>query len=126
VHLVGFERILAMNDPNVILRIDCNADGLPETPSIRHRLWPERIDFKTRCPIGGGLHGGSFFEHGRRLEQCHQKREQGRTDRELTSHGAPPNVKTAFYAESEFRDARDLSLDVMISVAPPNSPVALR
>ena len=82
-----------MDDPDVVLRIDRHADGLPENPLVGQRLRPERIDFEPRRPDGGGFHGGSFFEHGRRLEQCYQKREQDRTDKELTSHGAPPNLK---------------------------------
>ena len=37
-----------MDDPDVILRVDGDADRLPENPVIRQRLRPEGIDFEAR------------------------------------------------------------------------------
>ena len=44
----GFERTDAMDDPDVILRVGRNADGLAENPVVGQRLGPERIHFKAR------------------------------------------------------------------------------
>ena len=37
-----------MHDPDVILRVDAEADRLAEHPVVRQRLRPERIDFEPR------------------------------------------------------------------------------
>jgi len=37
-----------VNDPDMILGIDGDADGLPENPVIRKRFGPQRIDFEPR------------------------------------------------------------------------------
>src|SRR5215467_877968 len=55
VQLTCFERSRAVNNPNVILRIDGYADGLPLQPMVRQRLRPQWIDFEAR-----GLHGCGF------------------------------------------------------------------
>ena len=44
----GFERPNAMNDPDVILGVGRDADGLAENPMIRERLRPVGVDFETR------------------------------------------------------------------------------
>ena len=44
----GFERAGAMNDPDVILRIDRYADRLAEDPMIGQRLRPQRVHFESR------------------------------------------------------------------------------
>ena len=41
-------RIRAVNDPDMIVRIDSNADRLTELIAIRQRLGPVRIDFELR------------------------------------------------------------------------------
>ncbi len=53
VALARFERALAVNDPDVVLRIHGHADGHSHEPMIRQRLRPKGIHFKHR-----GLHGG--------------------------------------------------------------------
>jgi len=55
-HLAGFKRPGAMDDPHVILRIHRHPDGLPKNPMIGQRLGPQWIHFEARrhdaCALG--------------------------------------------------------------------------
>jgi len=59
-----FERAPAMNDPDVILRVDRDANGLAHDPVIGQRLGPQGIDLKARRHDTGGVNDSPFFEQG--------------------------------------------------------------
>jgi hypothetical protein len=61
--VVGKRRGAAMDDPDVIVGIDPDADRLTENPVIRHRLRPQRIDFEARR-----LHGAVALRFSRPVE----------------------------------------------------------
>ena len=55
VGLIGFEPCRAMNDPNVIVGVDGNTDGLAEDPMIGQRLRPGEIDLEARRHHAGAV-----------------------------------------------------------------------
>ncbi len=42
------ERVVAVDDEHVVVRVHAHADDVPEHPVIRQRLGPERIDLEPR------------------------------------------------------------------------------
>jgi hypothetical protein len=60
-----------MDDPDVIVCVDGDADGLPENPVIGKRLGPSEIDFEARRSDRGGVRGG----------------EEGGTSEQVEMHG---------------------------------------
>ena len=61
VQFTRFERSGAMNDPDMVLRVHRNADGLAHDPVVGQRLRPQRVDFEARGLNVGGLHYGLFL-----------------------------------------------------------------
>ena len=60
-----------MDDPDVILGVDAEADRLAEHPVVGQRLRPERIDFEARrLDRAAVLRGGHALEHMRRRDQA--------------------------------------------------------
>ena len=55
-----------MDDPDVIVCVHGDADGLAENPVIGERLGPSEIDFEARRKDRGGVRGG---EEGHASEQ---------------------------------------------------------
>ena len=91
VHFARLERAGAMNDPDVILRVDRDADRLAEDPVVRQRLGPQRIDFEPRR-----LHRrGRGAERRPSIESARAEAERGRAgqedgaDAKVSVHGAP-------------------------------------
>src|SRR5207244_109857 len=84
----------AMNDVDVIVLVDADADDVAEDPVIGHRLGPHRIDFEARrlgaafrLSLGRSLQNAlTDGEHG-------QQREHARSDRDVTGslHMSPPS-----------------------------------
>ena len=64
-----------MNDPDVVLTIDRNANGLAEDPMIGERLGPHGIDFKSWRLNRGGLDGGLFIKQRCRNSQGGEEHE---------------------------------------------------
>src|SRR5262249_8356575 len=75
INLLRLERAgAAMNDVDVIVLVDADADDVAEYPVVRHRLRPHRIDFEARR-----LRAALGLRFGRLLEQMlpdAQRREQ--------------------------------------------------
>src|SRR5215467_4362136 len=67
--LTSFERSRAMNNPDVILRINRHADGLTLQPMIRQRFRPQRIDFETRGLYGCGFYCSPLLQDASRNQQ---------------------------------------------------------
>ena len=65
VGFLGLERAWPMNDPDVIVRIDGQADGLADDPMIRQRLGPERIHFEPGRHHGAGMNDASLAHQDR-------------------------------------------------------------
>ena len=86
VDFARFERSGAVNDPDVILRVDRDANGLAENPVIGQRLRPHRIDFEA------GRHGRCSLDMPARQvvadAQAGQERDEGRADRKMSFHAA--------------------------------------
>jgi hypothetical protein len=57
-----------MDDPDVIVCVDGDADGLAENPVIGERLWPSEIDFEVRRKDRGGVRGGEEGHTSERVE----------------------------------------------------------
>src|SRR3954468_1939690 len=53
-----------MDDPDVILRVDGDADRLAKNPLVWQRLRPQRIDFESwrLYAADGGFHRGAVIE----------------------------------------------------------------
>ena len=49
---------MAVDDPDVVARVDRDADRRAEHPVVRQRLRPERIDLEARRDAGGAEFGG--------------------------------------------------------------------
>ena len=84
----GLERAGAMDDPDVILRVDRHADRLAEHPFVRQRLRPQRIDFEVRRLDDGR---GRFdrraaVERARRGSHTDQDRDEQRADTNAAVH----------------------------------------
>jgi hypothetical protein len=60
-----------MDDPNVIVCVDGDADGLAENPVIGEMLGPSEIDFEAWRKDRGGVRGG----------------EEGHTSEQVEMHG---------------------------------------
>ena len=86
----SFERSAAVNDPDVILGVDRNADGHAQQPMIRQRLRPHGIDFKTRRLYARGFHGGALFEHRGTDAERDEERGKSEPDIEIAFHISPP------------------------------------
>src|SRR5262249_51930666 len=69
---LGFQRAGAVNDPDVVLGVDGNPDGIAHHPMIRQRLGPHGIDFEPGRRYGGSLDRGPSVDYGR----CDAKRDQ--------------------------------------------------
>ena len=67
-----------MDDPDVIPRVNRDADGRPEQPVVRQRLRPEGVDLES-----WGLHRRTILRRRRSVEEvlseakCRQNREEG-------------------------------------------------
>ncbi len=60
VDLFLLERRAAMNDVDVILRVDADADRVAKQPVVAHGLGPHRVDLELRRHhLAGGLSGGA-------------------------------------------------------------------
>ena len=46
----GCRVVAAMDDPDLVLLVDAEADRLAEDPVVGHRLWPERVDLEPWAP----------------------------------------------------------------------------
>ena len=72
--LVGVGRIVAVDDPDVILGVGPHTDGLADIPAVRQWLRPHRIDLEPRRgDAAAGLRRGLLLEdalaHAKRREQ---------------------------------------------------------
>src|SRR5262249_21913979 len=56
-----FKRSLAMDDPDMVLRVNGDADDVPHDPMIRQRVGPHRIDFEPGRHLAGSGMGGAFL-----------------------------------------------------------------
>ena len=65
VSFARLERARAVNDPDMILRVHRDADGLAHQPVVRQRLGPQRIDFESRRGDGSGFHYRMFLKQDR-------------------------------------------------------------
>jgi len=74
--LIGERRGAAVNDPDMIVGIDKDADGLSEHPMIGHRLRPHRIDFEARRLHCGLRGGGCLVEH--RLADAERRKDRNK------------------------------------------------
>jgi len=70
-------RAAAMDDPDVVVGVDADADGAAHAPVVRQRLGPHRIDFEARR-----LHRGLAFRVGGALEERLTGRQEGRENHE--------------------------------------------
>src|SRR5262245_10857414 len=100
--LAGFERACAMNDPDVILRIDRHADGLAKNPVVRQRLRPKRIDFEARSHFTCGLYRNALLQYEAGYNKRGEHYQKGRTDVKITLHavllnGLRNDLLAAFY-----------------------------
>ncbi len=81
------ERIGAMDDPDVIVGVDADADRLAEVPAVGQRLGPRRIHFESRS-----LH--RTFRLGVRVllqnpltdREHHQQGHEHRADEQVSLH----------------------------------------
>src|SRR6185503_9965507 len=79
----------AMNDVNVILLVDADADDVAHHPVIGQRLRPHRIDLEPWCLDGSlGLSGRGLLEHLLRDAEPGEQHEQRQPDEKRTS---PPH-----------------------------------
>src|SRR6185503_2271496 len=90
VNLLRLERAgAAMNDVDVILLVDADADDVAHHPVIRERLRPHRVDFEARrLRAGLGLGGRGLLEHLLRDAKRGEQHEQRQPDEKRTS---PPH-----------------------------------
>ena len=66
-----------MDDPDVVVRVDPDADRGAEHPVIGERLRPERVDFESRRQDGAAALGvGRVLEHGLADSERRQERRQ--------------------------------------------------
>jgi hypothetical protein len=88
----GLERAAAMDNPDVVVRIDRDADGLAKQPVVRQRLGPHRVDFEPRrLGSTGGMYDGALLEQGRSDSESDKHSGERDTDTEITFHdGYPP------------------------------------
>ena len=70
-----------MNDVDVILAVDADADRIAEHPMIRQRFRPERIDLEPRR-LHRRVHlgRGGFLEQSLAESEHDKERKKGRTD----------------------------------------------
>src|SRR4029078_1269543 len=88
--LRGLERARAMDDPDVLLRVDGHADRLSENPLVRQRLRPQRIDLEPRCRDAAfELRVGEALEVRRTRAERREQYEQSDADAERF-HALPP------------------------------------
>ena len=83
-----FERSGAMNDPDVILVIHRDADGLAHDPVVGQRLGPQRIHFKSRSLNSRGLDYGFFCQLVRPDAEGGNSREKSGANVEIAFHDA--------------------------------------
>ena len=60
--LFWVERAAAVDDPNIVVRVDVHADYRSQQPVVRQRFRPQGIDLQPRRHHSGGLHFGSFVK----------------------------------------------------------------
>ena len=65
-----------MDDPDMVLRIDRDADRAPEQPVVGQRLRPHRIDLKNRHLRPGLLSGRDVLKNETRADACDQRHSQ--------------------------------------------------
>ena len=79
----------AVNDPDVILRIDADADDVPKQPVVGQRFGPHRIDFESRR-LHAFFGGGRPVEHGLGEAENHEDNKHGGADRQIAFHQSLP------------------------------------
>ncbi len=82
----GFKRSRPMDDPNVILGIHGDADGLPHDPMIGQRLGPHRVHFEPRSLHPGRLHHRPSCQSVRPHSECGKSREKCGANAEIAFH----------------------------------------
>ena len=71
-----------MDDPDNVLFVDPDADGLPQHPVVRQRLRPKRVDLET-WRLNAPLLGNSLLEHRLRDSEGDEQGEERRADEEI-------------------------------------------
>ena len=88
-----FERALAMDDPDIILRINGYADRHSDEPMVRQRLRPQRVHFKHRRLHGSRFNSGPLFQQRGSHSERHQEPQEYRSDTQISLHEpVPPSV----------------------------------
>ncbi len=74
----------AIDDPDVVVGIGPDSDGLSEHPMIGKRFWPHRVHFEARrLHAAFGLRGGRPVEHSLTDSECGEDCEKTGTDEEI-------------------------------------------
>ena len=98
-----------MDDPDVVIRRDIEADGLADYPMIWKWLRPKGVNFKVRRGHTGGLHFGFLAEHcGSDSESGGECDDRG-THIQITLH-LLKNLPTDFQNNLAFSDNLEPSL----------------
>src|SRR5581483_3999108 len=100
--LVRRERVLPVDDPDVILRVNRHADGHPDVPVVRERLRPERINLEPgRHDRTFSLNGRHPLQHALTNEERDKECERDRADIDMVSfHNSSPQPGTPCNHES--------------------------
>ena len=79
---MAFTPVGPVHDPDVVLRVDADADRLAEDPVVRQRLGPERIHFEPRR-LNGGLRADRSVERPLRDAERGQRGDEARADEQM-------------------------------------------
>ena len=82
---VGF-RVVAVDDEDMILRVDTHSNHVAQNPMVGQRLGPERIDLEPRRLDAAGGRRRAPFEPERAEPQGEEQGYQCRGDRDLAFH----------------------------------------
>ncbi len=82
-----------MNDPDMILRVHRDADGLAHDPMVGQRLGPQRIDLEARRGDGGGFHHRMFLQQKRSDTQRASKCQETETSISIALHVDQPSSR---------------------------------
>src|SRR5580658_8532215 len=104
-----------MDDPDVVLSIDRNADRVADDPMVRQRLGPHRIHFKPRrlnCPA---LVRSLLAQHNGTDSEDHEGGAKGRANAQIDLHGLSLLRERISYGDSAHETCR--SVDILLHAA---------
>jgi hypothetical protein len=87
---IVFDCIGPVDGPDVVLRINRQADGRPRHPMIRQRLRPERIDLENRRVFRAALRQQLTVSRGAEDQQRRRRHANARCPRQMLCHTPLP------------------------------------